>query len=241
MFDNNYSNYFTSLTPRPKPIVQQYNTPTQELPMIYTSNIPRENTDFNFTDFVQSIYSFLPFLSINQSVLQNSYSQQPQQKQQQQQTPVIPQTTKKYDQSLRYKDIEDLLKEEGFYYINGKKIKYGNSGLRPKGSKYGVPNSWHYKLDPDTGKACARDISIENGSVKDYEEFKRRLVSNQRVRDWMEIKNWGILNELTPEIMKSTNATGPHLHSGKDAAAVRTWKAWLEDITIPVTKIIRKR
>lgn len=132
-------------------------------------------------------------------------------------------------------DIEDLLKSEGITHINNKPLRFGSRELRTKGN----PNSHHSKKNPHTGYANARDISIIGGDITDYSEFRNILLNNQKVKDWMEINNWGIINELTPEILGLTKGTGLHFHFGPDKWAVRTWLHWLDDPTVDILKNFR--
>lgn len=134
-------------------------------------------------------------------------------------------------------DIEDLLKQEGITSINGKAIKFGSREKRSNNASYGVTNSHHKEIDPSTGYANARDISIVGGTDKDYSDLRAKLLNNTRIRDWMEQKGWGILNELTPEIMNKTRATGRHFHLGPDKSARRTWLAWLNNPNVNVTQL----
>lgn len=144
----------------------------------------------------------------------------------------------KIDSSLLKLDIEDLLKQEGITSINGKRIKCGSKEIRPANASYGAQNSNHKKRDPHTGNAMARDISIEGGDAKDYEKFKMTLLLNPRICAWMSMKKWGIINEITPDILKRTRGTGPHFHFGPDTWAVRTWNTWISNPNISVTKAI---
>lgn len=139
------------------------------------------------------------------------------------------------NQELLKIDIEDLLKQEGITSVNGKKIKFGNKNLRSANAPYGVKNSNHKRRDPHTGNAMARDISIIGGTMNDYAEFRKILLNNQRVRDWMQTKNWGIINELTPAILSRTRGTGPHFHFGPDSWARRTWSGWINNPNINIT------
>ena len=132
-------------------------------------------------------------------------------------------------------DIEDLLKSEGITHINNKPLRFGSRELRTKGN----PNSHHSNKNPHTGYANARDISIIGGDITDYSEFRNILLNNQKVKDWMEINNWGIINELTPEILGLTKGTGLHFHFGPDKWAVNTWKHWLLTPEIDITKNFR--
>lgn len=143
-----------------------------------------------------------------------------------------------YDKDLIKIDIETLFKEEGLTSVNGKPLKFGNKKLRDKNASYGAKNSNHKYVDPHTGNANARDISIINGDDNDYYEFRRLLLSNPRIVAYLEAKNWGIINEITLPILKKYGGTGPHFHFGPDSAARRTWKTWLEYPNIPVTQLI---
>ena len=151
---------------------------------------------------------------------------------------IAKQESPKVDNSLLKIDIEDLLRSEGITSVNGKKIKFGNKNLRPANASYGVKNSNHKRRDPHTGNAMARDISIIGGTMNDYAEFRKILLNNQRVRDWMQIKNWGIINELTPAILSRTRGTGPHFHFGPDSWARRTWSKWINSPNINITTAI---
>lgn len=135
-------------------------------------------------------------------------------------------------------DIEDLLRSEGITSVNGKKIKFGNKGLRSQNASYGAKNSYHKKRDPHTGNAMARDISIPGGSDSDYAEFRKMLLSNERVRSWMAAKGWGIINEITSAALKRTRGTGKHFHFGPDKWAIRTWKGWVNNPTIDIRKLL---
>lgn len=126
------------------------------------------------------------------------------------------------NQDLLKLDIEDLLRQEGITTVNGKAIKFGDKSIRT----WGKQTSHHRRKDPHTGNASARDISIVNGTSKDYNDFRKILLSNQNVKKWMELKNWGIINEITPAILAQTKGTGNHFHFGPDTWARNTWKAW---------------
>ena len=135
-------------------------------------------------------------------------------------------------------DIQDLFEQQGLTHINGKRIKFGSREPRPQNSTIGVKNSRHKRRDPETGYAMARDMSIERGTIQDYVAFRKAILSNPVIVDWMNKKQWGIINELTPEIRSTTNGTGNHFHFAGDPKALRTWGAWQTnpdmDITISV-------
>lgn len=156
-----------------------------------------------------------------------------------QQSPVRQSDTTLYqhDELVRT-DIEDLLIQEGITSVNGKKIKFGNKALRAQNASFGAKNSNHKKRDPHTGNAMARDISIVGGTVADYAEFRRILLDNPRIRAYMNAKGWGIINEITPSILQKTKGTGPHFHFGPDTWAVRTWKGWIDNPNISITKTL---
>lgn len=126
-------------------------------------------------------------------------------------------------------DIEDLLKQEGITTINGKKIVFGDRNVRDQNSNIGAKNSHHKRKNEKTGYANARDISIEGGTTDDYAAFRKLLLNNNNVRSWMSQNKWGIINEITPEILASTNGTGNHFHFGPDQWALQTWDAWMND------------
>lgn len=135
-------------------------------------------------------------------------------------------------------DIETLFKQEGLTSVNGKALKFGNKNLRDKNASYGAKNSNHKHRDPYTGNANARDISITNGNENDYYEFRRLLLNNPRIVEYLEAKNWGIINEITLPILKKYGGTGPHFHFGPDTAARRTWQTWKKYPNIPVTQLV---
>lgn len=133
-------------------------------------------------------------------------------------------------------DITDLLKSRGFDKINNKTIHYGDPSRRIKGKK----NSWHRFIDQVTGKAMARDISIYKGNHSDYDAFRKKLMADPIVMTWMNLKGWGIINEITPEIRAITKGTGDHFHFGPDQWAQRTWHLWQLNPSIPVTKKLQE-
>ena len=142
-----------------------------------------------------------------------------------------------FNKDLLKLDIEDLLRQENITQINGKPIKFGSKQLRT--SDVGSPDSWHRKTDADTGNASARDISIVGGTTKDYADFKNILLNNQNVQNWMQAKGWGIINEITSEILSQTKGTGNHFHFGPDSWARNTWRAWNDNPSAKVTTSFR--
>lgn len=214
--------------------------------------IPQEdNYNPNLINFMMP--SAIPASLQQESVPQEDIQQTPEQiPQESQWTPPTvefvpeplrqePQTTATYDpQELIKLDIEDLLRQEGITSINGKEIHFGSKELRSSTAKYGVKRSHHKERDPHTGHANARDISIRKGTDKDYADFRRVLLGNDRVRAWFQAKNWGIINELTREIMNDTNATGRHFHFGPDQWARKTWRGWMQDPEVDITKSFKR-
>ena len=72
----------------------------------------------------------------------------------------------------------------------------------------------------------AYDIQpLVNGKVDKsdsaFTNLRNILANNYNVREWFKIRNWGILDETTPQMMAKTGATGKHFHIGPDRAAVR--------------------
>lgn len=145
-----------------------------------------------------------------------------------------------YTSSLLSTDIEDIFRQAGLTTINGKKIKFGNKALRAQNASFGAKNSNHKKRDPYTGNAMARDISIIGGNLNDYAEFRRQIMSNDLISKYMDIKGWGIINEVTPQILARTGGTGPHFHFGPDTWARRTWQAWKNNPNAPITQAFKK-
>lgn len=137
-------------------------------------------------------------------------------------------------------DIEDIFRQAGLTTINGKKIKFGNKALRAQNASFGAKNSNHKKRDPHTGNAMARDISIIGGNLDDYTEFRRQIMSNDLISKYMDTKGWGIINEVTPQILARTRGTGLHFHFGPDTWARRTWNGWKDNPNAPITQAFRK-
>lgn len=142
--------------------------------------------------------------------------------------------------SLLSTDIEDIFRQAGLTTINGKKIKFGNKALRAQNASFGAKNSNHKKRDPHTGNAMARDISIIGGNLDDYTEFRRQIMSNDLISKYMDTKGWGIINEVTPQILARTRGTGLHFHFGPDTWARRTWNGWKNNPNAPITQAFRK-
>lgn len=114
-----------------------------------------------------------------------------------------------------YSDDEDvtlpeLLKEEGVRfqltsgYREGARTKQGHK------SNHSIPNG-AYDIKPAQGES--------------FEDLRKQIYTNKRIRDWMNDHGWGILEETTPAVMKKTGATGKHWHFGPDSAAVQNWKS----------------
>lgn len=200
-----------------------------EPPEIYNDNhsLFQDNIDDNIFSFNLDVPTFKedtmeypgvinPFEESYQDVVSNNYDFSVQ-------NPEILSNNQTFNnQDLLKLDIEDLLRQEGITKINGKDIKFGDKSIRT----WGKQTSHHRRRDPHTGNASARDISIVNGTSKDYNDFRKILLGNQKVKKWMELKNWGIINEITPAILAQTKGTGKHFHFGPDIWARNTWKAW---------------
>ena len=142
--------------------------------------------------------------------------------------------------SLLSKDIEDIFRQAGLLTINGKQIKFGSRELRDQNASYGAKNSNHKKRDPQTGYAMARDISIVGGNLNDYAEFRKQIMANDLISKYMDTKGWGIINEVTPEILSKTKGTRMHFHFGPDEWAKRTWNGWKENPDIAITQSFNK-
>ena len=131
--------------------------------------------------------------------------------------------------------VGDILTAEGITHVNGKPINFGSTSLRT----WGNSNSWHKKLNPNTNASYAQDISIQEGTVEDYDTFRNMLLQNPSVVQYMQENNLGIINEITPEILARTKGTGKHFHFGPDTWAKRTWNAWQADNNVPITQMLK--
>lgn len=119
--------------------------------------------------------------------------------------------------------FEDLIKQENLpiKITSGYRGKDGFRGGKTASGK----QSNHNKLDSQ-GNPLAYDIQPFFGgkidrSTEGFNKLLNILYSNQRVVNWLQDNNRGILEEFTPEVMKKTGATGPHLHIGPDSSAVQ--------------------
>jgi hypothetical protein len=130
------------------------------------------------------------------------------------------------------------MKARGITSVNGKEIKFGNPNRRT--SSIGSPNSYHRNIDRATGKAMARDISINGGTHKDYDALRKAVLNDPVVRSWMNYKGWGIINEITRAALNKTGGTGNHFHFGPDRWAQRTWAKWQLNPDINVATILQK-
>lgn len=100
----------------------------------------------------------------------------------------------------------------------------GKNGFRGGKTKSGKQSN-HNKLD-EHGHPMAYDIQpLVNGKVDKsdsaFANLRNILANNQDVKEWFKMRNWGILDETTPQMMAKTGATGKHFHIGPDRAAVR--------------------
>lgn len=100
----------------------------------------------------------------------------------------------------------------------------GKNGFRGGKTKSGKQSN-HNKLD-EHGHPMAYDIQpLVNGKVDKsdsaFANLRNILANNQNVKEWFRMRNWGILDETTPQMMAKTGATGKHFHIGPDRAAVR--------------------
>ena len=117
-----------------------------------------------------------------------------------------------------YEDLtfEELVEQENLPLIITSGYRKGSKTKQGKSSN-------HSRLD-SKGNPLAYDIQpFFNGKVDKSEEGFNKLLTilynNPRVVRWLEYNNKGILEEITPSVMKRTGATGPHLHIGPDTWA----------------------
>ena len=125
--------------------------------------------------------------------------------------------------NLANMSFEDLIKTYNLpiQISSGYRGKNGFRGGKTKSGK----QSNHNKLD-EHGHPMAYDIQpLINGKVDKsdsaFANLRNILANNQDVKEWFKMRNWGILDETTPQMMAKTGATGKHFHIGPDRAAVR--------------------
>ena len=125
--------------------------------------------------------------------------------------------------NLANMSFEDLIKTYNLpiQISSGYRGKNGFRGGKTKSGK----QSNHNKLD-EHGHPMAYDIQpLVNGKVDKsdsaFANLRNILANNYNVREWFKMRNWGILDETTPQMMAKTGATGKHFHIGPDRAAVR--------------------
>ena len=99
----------------------------------------------------------------------------------------------------------DLLKEEGIPIRVTSTYRGGNS------------KSYHSKKD-EHGNSMAIDIIPIDG---DFDKLRNSIYNNPRITNWLRTHNIGILEEITPDVMSKTGATGKHFHVGPDKWAIR--------------------
>ena len=136
-----------------------------------------------------------------------------------------PLTNNQFSQNsnLANMSFEDLIKTYNLpiQISSGYRSKNGFRGGKTKSGK----QSNHNKLD-EHGHPMAYDIQpLVNGKVDKsdsaFANLRNILANNQDVKEWFRMRNWGILDETTPQMMAKTGATGKHFHIGPDRAAVR--------------------
>lgn len=127
-----------------------------------------------------------------------------------------------YD-NLTNMSFEDLIKKHNLpiQITSGYRGAGGFRGGKTKSGK----QSNHNKMD-EHGHPMAYDIQpLVNGKVdrsdSAFANLRNMLSNNQEVREWFRQRNWGILDETTPQMMAKTGATGKHFHIGPDSAATR--------------------
>ena len=125
--------------------------------------------------------------------------------------------------NLANMSFEDLIKTYNLpiQISSGYRGKNGFRGGKTKSGK----QSNHNKLD-EHGHPMAYDIQpLVNGKVDKsdsaFANLRNILANNQDVKEWFRMRNWGILDETTPQMMAKTGASGKHFHIGPDRAAVR--------------------
>ena len=101
--------------------------------------------------------------------------------------------------------FDELLKQEGIQIRVTSKLR---SGAKTKSG-----NVSHHSHKDDWGHSAAMDIVPLDGN---FEKLLKDIYGNPRIVAWLVNHDKGILEEITPEVMKKTGATGKHLHIGPD-------------------------
>lgn len=134
------------------------------------------------------------------------------------------------EEEQNYEDLtfEELVEQENLPLIITSGYRKGSKTKQGKSSN-------HSRLD-SKGNPLAYDIQpFFNGKVDKSEEGFNKLLTilynNPRVVRWLEYNNKGILEEITPSVMKRTGATGPHLHIGPDSWAKNMSNTRYQNIT----------
>lgn len=134
-----------------------------------------------------------------------------------------PSQTASAQSNLTNMSFEDLIKKHNLpiQITSGFRGKGGFRGGKTKSGK----QSNHNRVD-EHGHPMAYDIQpLVNGRVDKsdsaFANLRNMLSNNQEVREWFRQRNWGILDETTPQMMAKTGATGKHFHIGPDSAAIR--------------------
>lgn len=100
----------------------------------------------------------------------------------------------------------------------------------------GNKKSHHSRLD-EWGRSKAIDVVPKDG---DFEGFKNKLLNSPEARNWFQKRGYGILNEIIPQVMSQTKATGKHFHIGPDQWAQRIWNQWLQNPNLKANQYIEK-
>ena len=116
--------------------------------------------------------------------------------------------------------FKDLLKEEGIQVRVTSEYRSGNS------------KSWHSKKD-EHGNSKAIDIVPLDG---DFDNLRNQIYSNPRIVNWLKTHRIGILEEITPDVMSKTGATGMHFHVGPDKWALRMSSMYINYDDIQASK-----
>lgn len=109
------------------------------------------------------------------------------------------------------KTFTQILQEEGVDvrtsrdYVEGAKTAQGKTSNHGRKTEHGHPGAY--------------DIIPKDG---DFDKLRAAIYGNRRVKDWLASNKFGILEEITPEMMKKTRATGKHFHVGPDSEAVES-------------------
>ena len=115
----------------------------------------------------------------------------------------------KYQDDMRL-SFPTLLKQEGVNIRVTSELRKGSITKSGHKSNHSYINQW--------GFSGACDIVPSDG---DFNKLRQQIYSNPRIVAWLINHKIGVLEEITPDVMSKTGATGKHFHIGPDSWAIK--------------------